>query len=170
VDRIPDDSRRAIWKYSGPNSPVNPALRDGSFASDPDVAKIVAGVDAAFAAVPPTTQDIVVTRGLRRVGRFLPPDATGFQYVERGYLSTSTDVDVATSFIGTKAPEAMILDIVVPAGSKVLPVEAIGTQFPGQHEVLLPRGNRVEFTTDVPRTDASGRTVRYASARVIPGP
>lgn len=167
VDTIPEASRRAIWAYSGPNSPINPTLRARELPDNPDIAQVVADLDVAFDAVPATGRDIVVTRGMRHVGRFLPPDATGFQHEDIGYRSTSTSHDVAASFLGAKAPGPMIVEIIIPAGSRVLPVETIGTQFPGQREVLLPRNSRIEFVSDETRTEPNGREVRYATARVV---
>ncbi|WP_160172391.1 ADP-ribosyltransferase [Frankia sp. CeD] len=172
VDAIPEASRRAVWAYSGPRSPINPTLRAGTLSDNPDIAKTVRDLDAAFDAVPPTGRPILVVRGLRHVDRFLPPDATGFEDEDIGYRSTSTNSDIAEEFASFGPPTAkrMIVEIEIPAGSKILPVETIGTQYPGQKEILLPRNSIIEFTSDETRTDASGRSIRYATARVINTP
>ncbi|MCK9898144.1 ADP-ribosyltransferase [Frankia sp. AgB32] len=169
ADSIPEASRRAVWAYSGPRSPINPTLRARTLADNPDIARVVHDLDAAFDAVPPTTRPIVVHRGLRHVDRFLPPDATGFQHEDAGYRSTSTDINVAEEFtrFGPATATRMMVEIEIPAGSKVLPIEAIGTQFPGQNEVLFPRNSHIEFTSDDDRADTDGRPIRHATARLV---
>ncbi|WP_133056730.1 ADP-ribosyltransferase, partial [Frankia casuarinae] len=164
ASRIPEASRRAVWTYSGPHSPINPTLRARTLSDNPDIAHVVADLDAAFDAVPQTTRPISVHRGLRHVDRFLPPDATGFRDRDLGFRSMTTDVSVAEDFTRFGPPTAtrMIVEVEIPAGSKVLPVETLGTQFPGQNEVLLPRNTVFEFFSDETRTDANGRPVRYA--------
>lgn len=82
------------------------------------------GIMNAFQEIPPLEEDIMVYRGTS----FLP-------FVVKSFISTSFDQKVAEQFV---EQDCCLLEIIVPKGQKVLPLDKI-SMLP-ESEILLPPG------------------------------
>jgi len=89
------------------------------------VSKVVKNIDRAFMDILPTTESITVYRGTGKLNLNI-----------KSYVSTSIDEMTGLSFVKNKP--CCLLRILLPAGSKVLPLWRISAS-PGELEVLLPR-------------------------------
>lgn len=94
-------------------------------------------LDAAFANSPPLTHSLIVYRGVKY--------NRGEKYshnpiYNKQYISTSTEQGVADNFV---RGSCCTLIITLSVGTHVLPLERV-TQYPGEYEVLLPRGGTLQ--------------------------
>lgn len=69
----------------------------------------------------------------------------GQSFTDYGFGSTSTKKGIAESFAMQNAGDGAVLHISVRGGQKALPLEKI-TKFPGEAEMLLPRGTTFTVT------------------------
>lgn len=124
----------AINAYTGNafNS-INPTLRHKSHWADEETKEIARTLDNAFDDVPALEDDLVVYRGA--AGAVLDQlDDIGKVVQDDGFVSTSVTPGAATGF----GRQDAILQILVPAGEKVLPLGDLSlTKYEG--EVILPR-------------------------------
>jgi hypothetical protein len=137
---LTEDEIAAVVAYSdAAYSEINGALRAGRDLND-DLSRTVERLDSAIAKSP-TAKNLVVYRGvgedyagnLERLGL-----QAGDVIIEEAFLSTSTHEDIAKRFLGWTGG-GMILKINIPAGSNALDMHPY-SQFPEEHEFLLPRG------------------------------
>jgi hypothetical protein len=114
-----------------------------------EVTALRADLDAAFAddsAV--VTRPFRVTRGSQGVAAFLPETLVpGTVIRDPGYLSTTTDPEVADRFILFGGDDAALFDITVPAGARALQVTGREAG-DAEREALLPRGTELRVTDD----------------------
>ena len=89
-------------------------------------------------------------------------------HVRRGYTSTSAKSRINKKTAGDLILGSREFDIVVLAGTPILPLELIaGPELSKQHEILLPRNIRLELVED--KTDYSKSKVKehyYVIARI----
>lgn len=119
----------------------NSANEDGE-----DHSQTVREMDAAFAAVPPLTEPIQVSRSIDGPGPFPeapPPMTPGATFRDDGYVST-TKLDDGEG-------EGTQIEIRVPAGNRVIDINhTSGSRNPYEQEVLLPRGTQFRVVADEP--------------------
>jgi hypothetical protein len=94
---------------------------------------IVEKLDYAFALCPNITDNIVVYRGI---------NTKDFVSGLSSYISTTYDIDIAHKY---SCKGCATLHIVVPSGSKVLPLEFI-SEYKSEKEILLPRAGNLLTT------------------------
>jgi hypothetical protein len=130
----------ALAAYSGAAyQRINRALRSGED-MDGDLRATVRLLDSAIAKHP-VARRFTVYRG---VGENYASELErldleeGDTIIEAAFLSTSTHLDVARQFLGSMGG-GMILKIHVPAGGNALDMHPY-SNFPEEHEFLLPRG------------------------------
>lgn len=118
---------------------INEALREGKFSKlEPRLQKAVGELDREIAASPKLEDDLKVWRGLDE-----DFDArewvSGTKVIDRGFVSTTTEREVAAMFSGSGS----IMEIDLPKGMRVLMVSPEHAQpiggYEDQKEVLLPR-------------------------------
>lgn len=116
------------------------------------------------------TEPIVVMRGQQRANDVIPGGAAGAIITDPGFMSTTTDRGVANGFAGVRLSESAVLELTVPAGHPVLPVDALykgglerGDSHIGEWEIALPPGSAFRVTGE--RRDDKGR--RIITAEVL---
>jgi hypothetical protein len=152
---LPDDSFYELDDYKNQGyRQVNYNLRHPDEplpGSSPARLAISAGyLDHAFDMAVPTSHSVAVYRGARG---FLPERITpGTELHDDAYMSTSTDKDVAESFLGGTG-QGKIIRITVPAGERMLSYKNLYEEGKltdqtgdGEDEVLLPRGRTIRVT------------------------
>lgn len=95
-------------------------------------------LDAAFAHVPPLKHTLVVYRGIKYNKSVHYSHEPVYN---KQYLSTTTDQDVAESFLDDFA--CCVLHITLPQGTHVLPLMRV-SHYPNEFEVLLPRNGELQ--------------------------
>lgn len=158
INRLADtDILDALREYTDTAyEPINNDLMNKGKVETPVYAQFISRIDKAFAQVPPLSKPLVVYRGIKHefsCGVFL------------GYFSTTERLSVALEFANRDAAWTYLLQINVPKGFRVLPLEKI-TKNHDEWEVLLPRntnfridgfgsaqGHHVVLVTVVPTTD-----------------
>jgi hypothetical protein len=163
----------AVKTYTGKAfySKTNPSLRTGDPPLSPYQKGMVKKLDAAFSKH--TAQQPMITyRGLSSGGSVLPRDVQpGHAFRDDAFVATSASYARADNFAywnhwKTSLPEdPVIMEITIPAGVPALPVVAVATQFPQEHEVVLPRGTTFTVTGTEFR---NGR--RYVKVEAAPPP
>lgn len=125
---------------------INGALREGKFSKlEPRLQKAVGELDREIAASPKLEDDLKVWRGLDE-----DFDArewvSGTKVIDRGFVSTTTEREVAAMFSGSGS----IMEIDLPKGMRVLMVSPEHAQpiggYEDQKEVLLPRSLTYQVT------------------------
>lgn len=170
--RQPVGVTRADWEllhgYAGGDfGPANRVLRGIENGERPGLAdafdRLLAGSR--------TTDDLVVYRGLRTgQGVFgprsqWPDDFTGFQWTDRGFLSTSVSESSAAEFAGTVGgPGGILLRVRVPRGTGALDLRHAPLD---EGEVLLDRGLSLRVVGQSTR-QVNGQTVRVLDVDVAP--
>lgn len=96
--------------------------------------EVVRDIDASIEALPPLPCDLVVYRGVKTIGKGLTRARKTTN--DKGFMSVSLSASTARRFAGKKC---CLLEITVPAGTRVLPVTM---SVYNEQEVLLPRGIR----------------------------
>jgi ADP-ribosyltransferase exoenzyme len=132
------------YAYSGGSyTAINNHLRRDTHLS-PTNRENIAGMDAAFAEVPPLTQSIVLGRKMKGNGPFPqnpPPMEPGAVFTDKGFVSTSKDPGVWYGDVH--------MEIRVPAGKKALDLNhTTGSQHPSEKEVVLPRNSKFRVISD----------------------
>ena len=111
-------------------------------AEEKSIMNNVKALDETFKLVPPTTQAIVVKRGVSDAADKMFGNvgaSVGSVFKDDGFISTSTDKE----FGGDK------LEILLPAGAKVLKVGDYGGSYNhSETEFLLPRSSRFKIISD----------------------
>ena len=132
VQTLRPEIKNAIMDYSDTSySDLNERLRSGIVLTRYQ-RNLIDLIDEAFEGVPPTEQPITVYRGVK--GTFVPDTVS--------YVSTSSDPNIAKSFTGKHCCR---LQILIPPGSHILPIESISNS-PNEREILLPREGRFIIT------------------------
>ncbi len=135
--------------------------------------KAVAALDDYIAGAPPLDEDVVLFRG----GSLPAGMKKGAEFTDAGFASVSGDVNVADNFV--RGGNVMI-QVRVPAGSRVLPVGAAmgGRDF--ESEVILGRNTRyrlvgtgkvkrqVQSRSPSGRVSVTTKTVKTIELEVIP--
>lgn len=148
----------AVYEYSsGRYDSINYALRGTEyhhFVRDyPERQAHTDALDGLMAKAPPLTEDLVLVRGIKLPTSVLGVDPAdprltaliqmgnlkvGQSFVDKGFVSGSSLKKPSSDFDG-----AIRLEIVVPKGSKALPLHLMGVEFgPQEREWLLPRGKK----------------------------
>lgn len=158
------DDHLAVKTYGNtPYRKINGGLRKNKG----DVAKLAKGklcsgcltpadnvkrLDRAIENSKPLTKKIGVYRGMNSVDKVFgttdPAKLKGKVFTDHGFMSTTTQEDVMSSFspLGSKTADAMFY-ITVPRGKKALNVDkALGKNNANEREVLLPRGTSIRIT------------------------
>lgn len=168
ADVSPERAREAVTEYAwggGQYSEMNSAMRrDGEMSESAQALK--KGLDAEFAKAKPTTHATTTHRmvsldpELKR--NMLETASRNGVWEEKGFVSTSRDIDVAEDF--GMGSDDVRLDIEIPAGSKTINVSNyIDTSQPGhydQKETLLPSGTRFQFTLEHPGNAGEPAVIR----------
>lgn len=163
--------KQAIKEYTGSMYlSVNQALRKGKPIPAED-RKEMKLVDEAFSKAK-TTEPLEVYRGIG------PTDAdmfanlkVGDSYQDKGFVSTSTDVDTADNF--SRGENPTILHVQVPKGSKAISVDSMSVFKQGGHaarsenEILLNRGASYKVLSIKPGKRGQPRvvTVEYTDGQ-----
>ncbi len=174
---LPDEQRAALQEYRGDAAyrSINAALRGASdeelaalpLADPTDRASIdglVAGMDAAMDASR-MTQDVQTFRGIGNASRLfgdrLGGDLTVMEWREDAYVSTSADREIAGDFAGNIPPGAVMMRMLVPAGTGGIELSDAGYEA----ELLLERGLTMRVVADR-GLDEDG--VRQIDVEVVP--
>jgi len=88
-------------------------------------------IDQVFKGIPPLKKNIRLWRGVKMDQKM--PD----QFIDKGYISTTVDRDVALAF-SRRDGEGTLFEIHVPRGTRVMPLYTVSMISP-EIEVLLPR-------------------------------
>lgn len=89
-----------------------------------------------YSNIPTTTQDIVVYRGVREYNN-ITEAKPGDILIEKGFISTSLDMDVALGFSSER--KSIIIEILIPRNSKILILQdKYGTSVNSECELLIP--------------------------------
>jgi hypothetical protein len=123
------------WQ-AGPNA--NTSVRRGG---EPD--RTARTLDNLMARVEPTSEPMVLYRGVDAVAADQIRASVGGTYGDLGFIATSRVPEQAFEY-----SQGLIARVEVPAGSRVLPVDELApTRLPSQ-EVLLPRGSQFDVRLD----------------------
>ena len=102
--------------------------------SEYDVLNTIKTMDSAFKSSRVLGADVELIRG----GDFETSFSVGDKLHDGGYLSTATEIEAAANF-ASNATDPTMFRIVVPKGT---PYIVMGSE----HEILLPRGNKLRIT------------------------
>lgn len=163
----------AIREYQGAgHRPINTFLRgigydemplseyNGLFVAD-DIAdqimQYVSVLDQLFDALPTTTEDMVVFRGMsglpkQFVDQFLEED---YVFIDDGFVSTSFRQESAEAFTG-EGGGSMMFEILVPEGSKGFYGDGVALgNYSSEREFILPRGTAFKIIDTQRKSDGS---------------
>jgi hypothetical protein len=121
---------------------VNSSLRGhGQVDSETDVKELVGDLDSLFAKAIPTKADVSVFRAWD-----YPEDMkVGDRFSDKGFASSSSEKSVAEDFV---VGEKVVCEILVPKGSRVVPVSHIlDLKDSSEKEVLLNRSSTYEVVS-----------------------
>jgi hypothetical protein len=167
--------KKAVLAYTEDSLLVNSVLRTGMATREDDpesshaptkaetarVKKIAAGLDSAFLSAKPSARRVKVYRGVVSTSAFgAPGSMTGKTFTDKGFTSTTPDVDEALEFAGT----GLLMRITLPKGTRALSIGEAGSQA-AESEFLLPRGSSFRILSD---KIVKGQ--RVISAEHIPAP
>lgn len=152
-----DEMSRMIGAYQGPAfSFINSGLRNPdtheSTLTNADMGPVISGVDTAMK-LSETTDDIVTYRGIRRPGVMFAEawneagDNAGLEWVDDGYMSTTTDKNVTDKFIGFVGPDSVIMRMLIPKGTRALAPDLDPTNS-DEKEIVVDRGQRARVVRD----------------------
>lgn len=152
TDNISYSQFQAIEKYCGMKyTEVNRYLREGKLPSArsnlDEVKGIIKQVDDAME-LSEVSRELTVYRGIKDpVQTFGVEDLSellGKRVTDRGYLSTTADLNVASEF---QDVHGITMEIKLPKGQKAIMPEAFdGMDLGPESEVLLPRGTTLRIT------------------------
>lgn len=163
----------AIREYQGAgHRPINTFLRgigydemplseyNGLFVAD-DIAdqimQYVSVLDQLFDALPTTTEDMVVFRGMsglpkQFVDQFLEED---YVFIDDGFVSTSFRQESAEAFT-SEGGGSMMFEILVPEGSKGFYGDGVALgNYSSEREFILPRGTAFKIIDTQRKSDGS---------------
>lgn len=141
---------KAVEGYSGIDARIiNDNLRGQEsyrVLNDADRAQI-ATIDSAIGSSE-LPEDTALYRGFTLSPRGVSKVKVGQTITDKAFVSTSLNPAVAEQFSGaTKGVKgSVIMRITAPKGTKALPMSTL-SEWPGEHEVLLPRGTTFKITT-----------------------
>lgn len=131
VNSLPDQVKKSItWYTGGEYSEFNDSLRAGKI---PAEKRHFENISLAFQGVPPLTTPITVYKGKR---------SDNVYRVDKAFASTSSTIRGTQDFRGGKC---CILQITVPPGSKVLPLNLL-SDIKSEDEILLDRNGEYTVT------------------------
>ncbi len=143
VDNLSEDTKKQFINYTGSSyEKLNKKMRKNK-ALNEEQHYMIRHMDMAFRFAPVLKEPIVVYRGVRKE----------YNQTLISYVSTTLDIDQAISFSGTISS---LLKILIPAGSKVLPIYTISS-VPQELEILIDRHGDYTVTSitepfDYPKT------------------
>lgn len=150
VSKLSTPQKKAIEGYSGADARIiNDNLRGKeSFRvlNDNDH-KQIAVMDSAIASHE-LPEDTALYRGFTLSPRGISKVKVGQTITDKSFVSTSLNPDVAHSYSGAKkgVKGSVIMKVNAPKGTKGLPMSTL-SEWPGEHEVLLPRGTTFKITS-----------------------
>jgi hypothetical protein len=97
-------------------------------------------LDIAFLNAPPLKHDIVLYRGIHLYNYL----HTNLNFIDKGYLSTSLDINIAHKFNHYKKTKCCLFEIHIPKGTRILPLTPF-SHFTKEYEVLLPRNGEFQL-------------------------
>lgn len=142
-------------------------------AANPKLSKVdterVNAMDDAFRAVPATTGEMTLYRGIDmdKNGNSRLKVGVGDKITDNGYMSTSSSQKVARDFAGKGGD---LLQLTLPAGSHPLDINAhVKGGYGNEREILIPRGAEIRVTNIAEHTPSasSGRHARVIHAELI---
>ena len=140
------DDQTAIYieRYLDSAAGLNGTLRHGDVGIAGEYVKnVVAALDRTVSAAPPTLVDMVVSRAITGETSTLLGLSEGKVIKDKGFVSTSLSREFASTFL--RYQSAVVVDIKIPAGSKVLSIPSLKKvqhSFKSREaEVLLPRNS-----------------------------
>lgn len=154
-----DDVKNSLWEYVADSTDINAKLRRNR--SNTLIGKHERNVKKAIdqsGAI--TDEPLLVHRGIGGVTDVFktkdPLTLAGKDITDYGFMSTTAHRNVAERFVGKR--DSGIMDITVPAGTKVLAVDtALNSVVQGERELLLRNGTKLHVTEV--RKDTDGRWV-----------
>jgi hypothetical protein len=134
VNSLSADTQKYLIDYTKSDyyEKLNKRLRKNQ-AFNENQSQMVKHIDMAFRFAPVLKNPIVVYRGVKR----------SYDPTLISYISTTLDINHALSFSGTIC---CLLKILIPAGSKVLPLYTIST-IPQEEEILIDRTGKYTITS-----------------------
>lgn len=147
--KLSDQGLTAALTYRGEafvdvTSLLRKGKSDEAFITSSQAQKIVNDLDEVFRDAQRTTEDIVVMRSISKSMKM------GKKFVDKAFVSTTYEKQVAEEFGYQSYDESKIIRIVIPKGTRVLkmsgynPKDARG----GEAEILLNRGSTFELQAD----------------------
>lgn len=152
VSALSSKIKHSLKEYTGDEfEKLNKRLRKGKILK-PEHQNIMKDIDEAFKGVPPIEKSLVLYRGISK--DFIPD--------LKAFLSTSYDKEKALSYVKERSDmtKCCLLEITVPSGSKVLPLELVSyNSF--EREVLLPRTGDLVITNIIYQKNLKIYTISY---------
>jgi hypothetical protein len=165
--KLDEKEVQALKEYTGSMyTTVNPLLRAGKPVSKEDRNEVKL-VDEAFKKAK-TTEPIEVYRGIS--GDFYSGLKDGDVFEDKGFVSTSTDLDTADNF--ARGDAKAIMKVQVPKGSRAISVDSLsvfkkgGAAVRSENEILLDRGGKFKVISIKPGKGNQPKiiTVEYSDA------
>ena len=130
---FPDDIRYALYLYQNGSNIFNDVLR--MLKTENKLIKMLADIELAFKLIKPTTEDIIVYRGVKTKSE------EDINLNINILTSCAYQKSVAERFVQTKC---CVMTILIPKGSKIL---CLDTTSPNvykdiEHEILIPPGGK----------------------------
>jgi len=148
------DIKDALANYTGEAyMDLNKRLRNGQTPTERQL-RMIALIDEAFENVPPIQSAITVYRGI---------DSAAFMPDLSSYVSTSTNEGIGYSNTNSYC---CLLQILVPAGSRILPLVGI-SNYPEEEEVLLPRTGSFSITMMNNKVIPTVYSILYTPAHAV---
>lgn len=135
INTLDKDTINALQYYSSiGHVKMNKQMNDDKITSS--VHKYIQLIDNAFKNAPPTIKPMIVYRGIKSQKHITT------SFTSKTYVSTTVDKNVALEF--QKNYPCCLFEIVIPAGSRILPLMYIST-LPDESEVLLSRDSEYKI-------------------------
>lgn len=143
-ESLPEDQQAAIEDYqTGGDRKANQALRERK-PLDQETRELVARLDAALGGAE-APADLIVYRGIEDTEKVFgvdPAEMAGKTFHDRGYVSTTLDLD-QTPLFGAAEAEGALIEITIPKGTAAAYLNAVpgrATNLDAEAEMLLGRG------------------------------
>ncbi|HTM22685.1 MAG TPA: ADP-ribosyltransferase [Kofleriaceae bacterium] len=163
--RMDSDHRAAVDDYTGSAFSVNTQLRDGWDPANMQGTRavLVKRIDAALDEAK-VDRDLMTYRGIGIDGGELDLKPGGV-FEDSGFMSTSVSETIAADFAAGRQ-HRYIMAIEVPKGAKAAYI-GTNSSHPDEHEMLLPRGSKLEIIEVQKTTIGGDRTISHVRARYI---